>query len=449
MLPLSRLSDHAPPSSPRRRRAPDTYLVSRRGRPPSGRGAKARASRTSLIDPPRLGGTIDQRYRLLKHLGSGGSADVYEAEHLRTGARCAIKVMHRHTAQDPEARRRFEAEARVTTTLAGEHVVHAFDAGSAPELGDTPFLVMEALCGQTLEDAAHQPLAPADALVLLGQLARALERIHELGFAHCDLKPDNLFVARSERGEPVLKLLDFGIAKSLREPVDGLEPRNGMVYGTPTYMAPEQARGNHDDIDARTDVWAFGLITFRLLCGRPYFDNDSAHGLLLRIMSEPMSAPSELGCDLSPAFDHWFFRTCSRDRHLRFDSAQRALEALRVALGDRADDVCVAMDTCWPAEAIATTASRALTVIGELPRANQLAVRAKPARRSSRFFVRAASLLRGALNVLFLAAVASSCECPRAYGGKATTDRLHFRGAHDALDQYPGIAANGAVAITQ
>lgn len=271
---------------------------------------------------------IAERYRPLRLLGRGGGGVVYEVEHVHTGAKLALKALTGFENASAETVARFKREARMAAAIDSDHVVRITDAGTAPELSGAPFLVMELMQGRSLESEADAPLAPALALTLLGQVARALTRAHAQGIVHRDLKPDNLFITRRDDGSPWVKVLDFGIARRTGEG----NTAQGVVLGTPTYMAPEQAQGHADRVDARTDTWALGLVAFRLLAGRPYFEPDSMMRLLHRVVFEPLPAPSAIGCRISDAFDAWFLRSCSRDLAQRYLSAEEQVRDLAALL---------------------------------------------------------------------------------------------------------------------
>ncbi|MFT3923837.1 MAG: serine/threonine-protein kinase [Myxococcales bacterium] len=283
---------------------------------------------------PPLPNVIGERYRPIRLLGKGGGGAVYEAEHLHTGARVALKLLAGFEGASPEVVARFRREARLAAAIDSEHVVRITDAGTAEEMGGTPFLVMELMQGHTLEYEAREPVPPERVVELLTQVARALERAHAAGIIHRDLKPDNMFLTQREDGRPWVKLLDFGIAKNTGQVPQGSagSTEQGTVLGTPIYMSPEQAQGQASLLDARTDTWALGMIAFRLLFGVPYFAPDHTLRLLHRVVFEPVQKPSELGFVASPEFDAWFQRSCSHDRAQRYVSPAEQIRHLGVAL---------------------------------------------------------------------------------------------------------------------
>jgi eukaryotic-like serine/threonine-protein kinase len=278
------------------------------------------------MDLPSL---IGSKYRPLRMIGQGGMGVVYEVEHLHTGQRFALKVLTRQPGASVE---RFKREARAVSRIQSDHVVRVTDADVAPELGGAPFLVMDLLEGADLEAVAgDRPAAPADVVCWLRQVARALVKAHESGIVHRDLKPENIFLTRREDGSPLVKLLDFGIAKMTAEGT-ALTQSNSFL-GTPGYMAPEQTDTRGPPVTLRADLYALGLITFRLLVGRMYWQAGSLSQLFVQILTDPMPPPSERGSTLGPAFDAWFFRACNRVPAHRFSTADQQIEALAEALG--------------------------------------------------------------------------------------------------------------------
>jgi len=280
----------------------------------------------SEIDlPPLIGG----RYRPIRLLGKGGMGAVYEVEHVHTGQRFALKVI---TPQPGASVERFKREARAASRIKSDHIVQVTDADVSPELGGSPYLVMELLEGADLEGVTGpNPALPEDVIHWLRQVARALNKAHDAGIVHRDLKPENLFLTRREDGSPLVKILDFGIAKILSE--GSTLTQSGGILGTPAYMAPEQTDSHGPPVTHRSDLYALGLIAFKLLTGRMYWRTGSLAQLLAQILAEPMPPPSERGSKLGPAFDEWFQRACDRSPEKRFASAVEQVEALAVALG--------------------------------------------------------------------------------------------------------------------
>jgi len=282
--------------------------------------------------PPELPELIGGKYRPLAVIGEGAMGIVYSVEHTLTGEQLALKVMTAHHGATREAIERFKREARAAAKIKSEHVVRIIDADVAPELDRAPYLVMDLLDGVDLEKASGDNPLPAQTVVeWLRQIARVLDKAHRIGITHRDLKPENLFLTHREDGRPLIKILDFGIAKFAAESTGTTQ--SGQILGTPLYMSPEQARGDADLIGPSADLYALGLIAYKLLAGYPYWDATSVAGIIGQVLYEPMTPPSVRGCNWGPLFDAWFFRACNRDAALRFGSPVEQIEALAKALG--------------------------------------------------------------------------------------------------------------------
>ncbi len=291
---------------------------------------------TDMITP---GMVIAGRYRIVKPIGEGGVGAVYLVQHVHTDERLALKVLHTQVAMDPSTVERFRTEARAPARIDSDHVVRVTDADVAAELHGAPFLVMEFLRGRDLgaEAEARQKLHPKEVVLYLRQTARALDKAHGIGIVHRDLKPENIFLSVREDGSPCVKLLDFGIAKltGASASVSGNQSKTktGAVFGTPLYMAPEQARAQAHLVGPHTDVWAIGLIAARLLLGGDFWQAETLSDLIVQIVVDPIPAPSQRGSTFGPAFDAWFLRCCCRDPAQRFRSVGEAITELAAALG--------------------------------------------------------------------------------------------------------------------
>jgi serine/threonine-protein kinase len=303
---------------------------------------------------------IAGRYRVVRLLGRGGMGVVYEVEHLRTAQRLALKLLtatHQEAAVD-----RFKRESRAASRIQGDHIVRVTDADVAPELGGCPFLVMELLVGTDLEHAvAAGPVGPVTAVEWLRQVARGLDAAHEAGIVHRDLKPENLFLTRREDGTPLVKILDFGVAKLAEE--GGALTQSGQFLGTPAYMAPEQADSREGPTTAAADRYALGLIAFRLLVGRSYWRPGTLAQLLAQVLTEKMVPASERGSTLGPAFDAWLLRACDRDPARRFPSAREQVDALAAALGAPTLERTTVQPQRWRTQVVAGAAA-VLAVLG-------------------------------------------------------------------------------------
>ncbi|HVU02004.1 MAG TPA: serine/threonine-protein kinase [Polyangiaceae bacterium] len=213
--------------------------------------------------PRKRLGTLDGKYTLVKELGVGATGTVYEGEHVVVGKRVAIKVLHTHCAADDLIRARFEDEARAAARIGHDNVVDTFDFGVTAD--GAPYLVMELLQGETLEELVRRrgALPPTFACELMMQLLAGLGAAHALGIVHRDLKPANVIVTHPRPDEPLVKLLDFGVASGVRSRKDE------GIFGTPIYMSPEQALGKA--VDSRADIYAAGAILYEMLSGEQPF----------------------------------------------------------------------------------------------------------------------------------------------------------------------------------
>lgn len=224
------------------------------------------ASLEPMADP-RVGTTISGRYVIEAAVGEGGMATVYRARHKLVDRPCAVKIMNPALARDKVVKERFRREAKAAQKLAHPNIIEILDHGETED--GTSFLVMELLVGESLADRVERgAIAAVEALPLMIQIARALARAHDFEVVHRDLKPENTFLARSPSdGSEVIKLLDFGIARSMQ---DSRLTGVGEVFGTPQYMAPE--RITSIDAGPAADLYAIGVIFFEMLTGRLPFD---------------------------------------------------------------------------------------------------------------------------------------------------------------------------------
>ncbi|HLU67849.1 MAG TPA: serine/threonine-protein kinase [Kofleriaceae bacterium] len=267
-----------------------------------------------------VGTVIDGRYRLDAELGQGGMGTVFRATHLRTGRQVAIKVLLPEWAQAGPMAARFEREARAAGFLKHTNLVDVLALGRIP---DGPlYLVMELVVGTPLGDLIDEggALEPGRALRLARQALDGIGFAHAHGFIHRDIKPDNLMIA-GEPGRELVKVLDFGLVKlvGLAAAELGAEKltATGMVFGTPVYMAPEQALGRV--VDHRADLYALGLVLFEMLTGEPPFYSEQSSAVLRMHAGAP--------------------RPRLVDRGLAPDRATEALEALVArAMAVRPDD---------------------------------------------------------------------------------------------------------------
>jgi eukaryotic-like serine/threonine-protein kinase len=277
-------------------------------------------------------GVLAGRYRLERQLGKGGMGSVWLAEHLTLRSWVAVKLMDPAIAATPEGAERFRREAQAAASLRSAHVVQVLDYGVHET---TPYLVMELMQGESLAGCLEREkrLTPERTVAIITQVARALGRAHSADIVHRDLKPDNIFLVREDDQE-LVKVLDFGIAKTPQSQFGGMETRTGVTMGTPYYMSPEQVEGKRA-VDFRTDLWAMSVIASECMTGVRPFDGSTFGELLLNICARPIPAPSSQGLHL-PGFDDWFAKATNRDAEQRFASAQDLANSLKDVVAGRA-----------------------------------------------------------------------------------------------------------------
>lgn len=263
---------------------------------------------------------------------------VYLVQHLSTEERFALKILNPSVAKTATTRERFRREARTPARIDSDHVCRVVDTDIAEDLEGAPFLVMEYLRGQNLQDLSDElgALPPKEVLVYLRQAAIALDKAHNIGIVHRDLKPENLFLTTRDDGSPCLKVLDFGIAKLSGATGDLAEVKatqTGDVFGTPMYMSPEQCKSETELVSAQSDIWALGLIAHRLLTGDDFWTANTLTHLIAQIAYEPMPTAAQRGADYGEAYEAWFKKCCNRDVAARFATAGEAVRVLQEALG--------------------------------------------------------------------------------------------------------------------
>ena len=235
-----------------------------------------------------IGSVVADRYEVVRRIGVGGMSTVYLARHREMDRLCALKVLHPRLSRDAEARDRFSREARNASRIQHPNVATVFDFGSTPD--GQVYLVMEYVEGRTLGAllAERQTLPARRVAGIVQQISAGLSAAHALGIVHRDLKPDNVMVSGTD--PELIKLVDFGIAKALEGPSAQDVTSDGVVVGTPEYMAPEQFAG--DRVDHRSDIYSLGLVCYRMLTGRIPHRAASARETLSRRLTE---APEPLG----------------------------------------------------------------------------------------------------------------------------------------------------------
>jgi eukaryotic-like serine/threonine-protein kinase len=266
-------------------------------------------------------GTIG-RYRVLKKLGQGGMGAVFLATDTTLARKVALKVMLPQYAAKPDARARFLREARTAAMVHSDHVVTIFDVGG--EGDETPFIAMEYLLGAPLDEYLKQKgeLPLAHVLRVARETALGLAAAHELGLVHRDIKPANLWL---EAPKGRVKLLDFGLARV--EDDDTHLTGTGAVVGTPSYMSPEQARG--EKVDQRTDLFSVGVLLYRLTTGKLPFSGPTTMAVLTSLAIDTPPPPRSLNPNVPPALDAIIVQLLSKSPEGRFQSAPELAEAIR------------------------------------------------------------------------------------------------------------------------
>jgi len=283
-----------------------------------------------------LAGRFVAGYRLLERVGEGGTAEVYRAEHPERGA-CAFKVLRQRLRGDPTAVKRFLREAGYGSRVVHPGVVRTYDFGEADGLH---YLALEWAAGESLASFLHRngPLAPADAVKLVRQLADALAAAHKAGIVHRDLKPENIMY---DARMGTVKLLDFGIARDAELPPEERLTRTGFFVGTLQYVAPEALSG--ELVDGRADIYSLATITYYLLTGRHPYTGRSPRELFQQLLSQPPLPLSQAvkGLKVPPGVEAAVMKGLARhpaDRQPAVSEFAADLEAGVAAGGSGGDD---------------------------------------------------------------------------------------------------------------
>lgn len=275
------------------------------------------------------GMTLAGTYEITRLLGEGGMGAVWEARHTRLqGKKVAIKVLHAVVAGDAEAVKRFEREAQIASRLGHPNIVQVHDFNTLPS--GAPYLILEYLEGESLAERLQRgPIPLPHAMAIARQIASALQAAHNEGIVHRDLKPHNVFLSPTESGgyaAELVKVLDFGISKIHGS--DTVKTQTHAILGTPQYMSPEQARGAHDQVDARTDLFALGAIVYEMLTGRAAFAGGSIPEVMFKVVYEEPPRLGDMMPSLPPPVVQAVEHALLKDMDQRVASASAFIEAL-------------------------------------------------------------------------------------------------------------------------
>lgn len=319
------------------------------------------------------GDLIDGKYRVIRLIGQGGMGAVYEGQHTLIERRIAIKVLFREVAAAHHGLARFEREARAAGRIGNDHILEIFDIGALPD--GSRYMVSEFLDGETLSGRLQRlgRMTPEQIAPIMAQLLDGLAAAHHAGVLHRDLKPDNIFLLRHKIGRPdFVKIIDFGISKF--QSSDGADSMRmtatGAIMGTPYYLSPEQARGSQN-ADARSDLYAAGVIMYECVTGKVPFDAANFNELIFKIALETPPSPRDLVPELDPAFSAVVQKAMARDPRDRYQSAEELTRDLAPWAGNT--------------QTLSQTPARSLAPQATLPLANtpQVASAAAPTARLS------------------------------------------------------------------
>ncbi len=275
-------------------------------------------------DDPFLGKVLGETYEIARLVGEGGMGRVYEARHLRLkDRRFAVKVLHPEFARQADVVARFQREAETASSIGHPNVVDVFDVHKTVD--GVPYLVGEFLDGEELGEHIKRVgrLPVPLAVTIARQVCRALAAAHARGVVHRDMKPENVFLVERD-GATVIKVLDFGISKAASP--DAHLTRTGMIMGTPSYMAPEQARG--ENVDLRADVYAIGALLYHGLTGQRPFDSDDPTSTLNMVLTEEPARPRSLAPEVPEALELVIQRAMAKDARDRYQTTAELDQAL-------------------------------------------------------------------------------------------------------------------------
>jgi serine/threonine protein kinase len=271
-----------------------------------------------------IGQVIQGRYRIMNLLGEGGMGGVYLAEQLSIERLVAVKVLHEQYARDEEFLARFRREAQQAAALNHHRVVTIYEFGQTED--GRLFIAMEYVSGQTLDKLVRRGPLPVKRAVALGiQLAEALQAVHRAGVIHRDVKPENIMV----RGNDEIKLMDFGIARARDVQTQTRLTRTGLIIGTPEYIAPEQIEGG--EVNERTDIYAWGIVLYEMLSGKPPFTAPTAAAMLVKHLQEVPEPLRKIRRGVAEEIERVVMEALEKDPRRRPQTMAEAITKLRTA----------------------------------------------------------------------------------------------------------------------
>jgi serine/threonine protein kinase len=299
--------------------------------------ARSPAFPDDSVSPVAPGDVLAGQYRVERIIGAGGMGFVVAATHITIHQRVALKFLRPDAARLPDTKERFLREAQAAARLKSEHVAKVLDVGTLDD--GSPYMVMEYLEGATLGQVVRQqgPLGVTDAVAYVLQACEAVAEAHASGIVHRDLKPENLFLTRSVHGRPLVKVLDFGIAKTSGGDLQLSLTRTATIVGSPLYMPPEQLR-SAKHVDVRADIWALGAVLFELVTGRPPFVAESFSELCLKVATDPTPTPSSVRADVPTSLDAVVVRCLEKDPAKRFQDVGDLADALQAFASESVRD---------------------------------------------------------------------------------------------------------------
>ncbi|HYG62785.1 MAG TPA: protein kinase [Thermoanaerobaculia bacterium] len=280
------------------------------------------------------GTVLDGKYEIVQRLASGGMGEVYQVRHLHLHELRVVKILRQDLAADSSAQKRFMREARLATQIKHPNVAILYDFSTLPD--GSFYMVWEHIEGRDIGDRIRQqgPFPLPMAIQLGIQALRGLEAVHHAGIVHRDVSPDNLMITHDRRGQPLLKIIDLGLAKTLEDSTANRDfeiTQVGMFMGKLRYCSPEQARAvDGEALDLRTDIYSFGQVLYEMICALPPFDSESQHGFIFKRLSEdplPLTGRNT-NVQVPKELDRVVLKALERERDNRYPDAAVFIQEL-------------------------------------------------------------------------------------------------------------------------